>query len=262
VEWSTHRVVYEVPRPGRPAARYDVEVAAGEEEVAGLVADGYLLRRGLLGPEAVARYREAIDALTDAELASGCTPTPGNGYYLRDLLDKGDAFDDLADWWPTASVARAVLGPQVAVRVDARVAFEGDEGAGLPWHLHMPVVPTVVPPFFSHPHQVHVLAYLDPVTPEEGELVLAPGTHTDPAATPEGLDGGSTERFTFDAGDAVIVHGNLWHRTEPASRSAGRRRLLFVGYCPAWMRHEHRPVPGQPGDDRPWPSELRGGFRW
>ena len=36
------------------------------------------------------------------------------------------------------------------------------------------------------------------------------------------------------AGDAVLIHGNLWHRALPTLRA--ERRMLILSYTPAWLR--------------------------
>jgi hypothetical protein len=226
---------------------------ATSRELTQLVEQGYLERPGLLDEEQVALARERVDELTDAELAqAGAHPIPGNGYYVRDLIDKDEHFHRYLRFEPTLSIARAVLGPQVWLRTESRTAFEEVEDASVIWHIHMPVIPDPTPPFFSPPHQVHFLIYLDDVGPEEGPLELIPGSHLDPTLTRarvEALDG--AVELSPSAGDCLVLHGNLWHRTRPSSARCARRRLLFLGYGPAWLRGQRRPVPGQPSHAGP-----------
>ena len=38
------------------------------------------------------------------------------------------------------------------------------------------------------------------------------------------------------AGDCVVAHANLWHRTDPDHGRCGRRRLVLFGYEPSWSK--------------------------
>lgn len=209
-----------------------------------LVDQGYLVVPGLLAPRDVAEMAAAVDRLVAAELTAGGRPIDENGYYVADILEKDDAFGSLVGL-PIVPLARALLGPRVAMRAVARVAFEGEPGVGLVWHIHMPVVPDPLPPWFSYPHQVHVLIYLDAVDDPEGALRVAPGSHLDATLDRDRVEGAPHVDILPRAGDAVVIHGNLWHRTVPATAGARRRRVLIVGLWPAWTRTERAAVPGQ-----------------
>jgi len=164
---------------------------------------------------------------------------PEENIYIRSLLEKDPVFHPLLRLEPALSVARSVLGPQVWVDLDARMNFPGREGVAVPWHIHMPVVPSPLPSFFCYPHQIHCLIYLDRVTELEGALCVLPGSHA--ASNLKIPLGDRSERdgqvqFFFEQGDAILIHGNLWHRTSPSKPSAGFRRLLLLGYVPSWIK--------------------------
>jgi hypothetical protein len=124
--------------------------------------------------------------------------------------------------------------------MEARIALAGVPAAGVPWHIHMRVIPDPMPPFFCYPHSVHGLIYLDPVGELEGPLCVVPGSHRNPRLD---LDGSyephpDEVRLTFDPGDCILLHGNLWHRTVPTAPNCGRRGLLLFGYAPSWLKND------------------------
>ena len=247
---------------GRLAAPIEADATGGE--LAAFLADGYLPRPAQFSEEEVAAFGDAVDRLAELELAEpDVRAIPGNGYYVADLMAKDPVFHVLLRHAELTGIARALLGPQVSVRTDARVAFAETAGVALEWHIHMPVIPDPMPPLFSYPHQVHCLIYLDDITPDEGALQLLPGSHRTATLTRAELAAqpGILE-FRPQAGDCMVLHGNLWHRTEPSSAAAGRRRLLIHGYGPAWLKGDRRPAPGQLAPAEGVPTlldELRAG---
>jgi hypothetical protein len=108
---------------------------------------------------------------------------------------------------------------------------------------------------------------------DEGPLVVLPGSHRDHTRTFPYHGSPDVEGQVVlapDKGDMVLIHSNLWHRTVPTSAACRRRRLVIVGYDPAWL---NTAVPGAPAPERPLtrhmldspePSirELVGGFVW
>jgi hypothetical protein len=217
-----------------------VQVHASPNEIQTLVEQGFLVREGMFSDEVLDRMRTAVDRLEAAERGHPLGEhIPGNGFYLRHLRDKDEVFRDLAFFEPPLSIARAVLGPQVWFDVDARIAYEGQAGKFVPWHIHKRVVPHPRPPFFSYPHGIHCLLYLDSVGEAEGALVVLPGSHRDdelylPSGDTRDIEG--QELLLPQAGDCLIVHANLWHRTLPTAANCGRRRLVLFGYEPSWTK--------------------------
>ncbi|MEU6557185.1 phytanoyl-CoA dioxygenase family protein [Streptomyces sp. NPDC046915] len=218
-----------------------------------LVRDGYLTLPGLIDPVRTRALAEAVSRLVEVEKDDPAAELlPGQNIYLRFLLDKDATFHPLLTLEPTLSTARSLLGPQVWLDLDARMTFAGAAGYAVPWHIHMPVVPRPLPPFFCCPHQIHCLVYLDPIGADEGPLCLIPGSHhsTDLTIPPgdHSARPGQVE-LLFQPGDAVLLHGNLWHRVGAATAAAGPRRLLLLGYVPSWIRPDTaiagcgRPVP-------------------
>lgn len=219
-----------------------VETTVSRDELDRLVRSGYLAVRGLIDSDTATTLAEGVLRLAAAEAGQ-----PGSEYladqsiYIRGLLDKDPVFHPLIRLEPALSIARSLLGPQVWIDLEARLNYPGRPGVAVPWHGHLPVIPDPQPAWFCYPHQVHCLVYLDRVTEAEGALCLLPGSHADPGVRiplgDESPKDGEVHLF-FEPGDAVLIHGNLWHRTVPSQRDAGYRRLLLLGYVPAWIRND------------------------
>jgi Phytanoyl-CoA dioxygenase (PhyH) len=219
-----------------------VETTASDGELDALVRSGYLVIRGLVDGDTAATLAEGVLRLASAEAGQpGSEYLEGESIYIRGLLDKDPVFHPLVRLEPALSIARSLLGPQVWIDLEARLNYAGCAGVAVPWHGHLPVIPDPQPAWFCYPHQVHCLVYLDRITEAEGALCLLPGSHTDPDVQIPLGDGSSKDgevRLFFQPGDAVLVHGNLWHRTAPSRQHAGYRRLLLLGYVPAWIRND------------------------
>ncbi|MFI1196168.1 phytanoyl-CoA dioxygenase family protein [Micromonospora sp. NPDC020750] len=250
-----------------------MRVEATQDELAGFQKDGYLLRRGLVPKEWIAEFGAALDRIAAEEISHPTAERlPNNGLYIRALLDKDEVFHRLIRYQPTLSVARYLLGPQVAFGVEARMAFEGVANAGVNWHIHLRVVPDPMPPYFVYPHQVHGLIYLDRVGADEGALCVLPGSHqqTTLKLPNDSSDQPGQQKLYFEPGDCILMHGNLWHRTEPTAETCGRRRLILFGYSPSWLKSEITrgvPVSSALTDELrasgdPEIVELLDGFHW
>jgi ectoine hydroxylase-related dioxygenase (phytanoyl-CoA dioxygenase family) len=222
----------------------DVIVDATRDEMSHLVNDGYVIRRGLVKGDWLERMRAAVDRLTEIETKQETGEhIPGNGFYLRHLMDKDETFLEWLTFKPTLSVARAALGPQVFFDVEARVAFANAAEKRVPWHIHHRLVPNPMPPFFMYPHAINGLLYLDPVGDLEGPLAVLPGSHRQHDLRIPDNDNSDREGqilLTWEPGDCIIFHVNLWHRTVDTKPGCGPRRVVIFGYQPSWLKSEVR----------------------
>ncbi|MDQ3250614.1 MAG: phytanoyl-CoA dioxygenase family protein, partial [Chloroflexota bacterium] len=128
-------------------------------------------------------------------------------------------------------------------------------------HIHQQVVPNPLPPFFSHPHSLDCLIYLDELNDTNGPLCCLPGTHWRTELdlpTEDFSDKPGQMIVKVPAGSCVIIHSNLWHRALPTRPEGTKRRLVIITYTPTWMRQAPygvRPADGlteplrQNGDD-------------
>lgn len=234
-----------------------VECTVDPRELDELVRAGFLVRRGTLSPQLAAGLAAIVLELARSEQERPeAEYLPDQSIYIRALLDKDTAFHRLLRLEPALSIARSLLGPQVWVDLEARLNYQGRSGVAVPWHGHLPVIPDPLPPFFSYPHQIHCLIYLDEITELEGPLCLIPGSHMQSdLRIPLGdqNDQPGQVKLYFEPGDAVFIHANLWHRTIPSRPGAGYRRLLLLGYVPSWIKADvSRGVPAE----RPLTADL------
>lgn len=245
-EFPSHTVTYEIMTN---VASEDKErrftVLATPQEVEQLAEQGYLLREALFRGEALAQLRDALDEVEAAEVEEGSAAISRSGqfggWFPRYLMDKHPAFLELIDCEPLLSVARAVLGPFVRIRqLGGRVSYPGEPNQETHWHLHRRTIPKPLPAFFSFPHTIDCLIYLDELNDANGKLAIVPGSHRRihdplPAACYDDLPGQKVVRGA--AGTCIIMHSNLWHRALPTRPDGEKRRLLILCYGPTWMRY-------------------------
>ena len=219
----------------------EFEVHATPEELQDFAASGYLIRKRLFQGEALTRLQEATDTLEAAEWDRHRKNRPKDrswGIILRNLMDKDPVFLELLKYSPVLSVCRAMMGPLVRLRgLTARISFPGAEVQETNWHQHMRVVSKPLPPWFSQPHAIDALIYLDDIDDDTGPVCIVPGSHTWLDRHPdhqifESIKGEKVLRVP--AGSVVMIHGNLWHRAMPTLRK--KRRMLILGYTPTWLR--------------------------
>lgn len=222
--------------PNRP-----VEVQAAPEQVEAFVRDGYLIFERFFDAAQTEQLRDALDTVAAGEGHAMRSGKDWGGLYLRHLMEKHPAFLALFYQEPFLSLARATLGPQVRVLpLTGRIALPDTDGQATPWHIHQRVVPTPLPPFFSQPHVLDTLIYLDDVTDATGPLCIVPGSHL---WTDREFPGGPHDDIEnqaivmVPAGSAILIHGNLWHRALPTTPGGSVRRMLILPYAHAWTQH-------------------------
>ncbi len=221
--------------PDRP-----VEVQAAAEQVDTFVRQGYLVFERFFDSAQTQALRDALDSVAREERQNTRSGKDWGGMYLRHLMEKHEAFLALFRLEPFLSLARATLGPQVRVLpLTGRIALPDEDGQATPWHIHQRVVPTPRPTFFSPPHVLDALIYLDDVTDASGPLCVVPGSHLwEDREFPGGPhdDIENQELVRMPAGSVVLIHGNLWHRALPTTPGGGVRRLLILPYTHAWTQ--------------------------
>ncbi|HEX8464081.1 MAG TPA: phytanoyl-CoA dioxygenase family protein [Abditibacterium sp.] len=234
-----HHLSYTTLDSHRGNPQCDVEVLATESEIQDLLRDGYLVRERIVTGEALQRLRDALDEVmaTDAKIETGRETFSGS--YARFLHDKHPAFLDLHDFPPALSVARAVLGPILHLRVfTGRLTRPGDAFSEVEWHLHQRMIPRPLPPVWCRPQTLDCLLYLDDLDAGNGPLSVLPGSHEWLDSNLSAFDCEPREgevTLELPAGSMVMMFGSLWHRALPTDGSRTRRLLLFA-YAPAWLK--------------------------
>lgn len=221
---------------------HDVDVHAGPEEIIHFAEEGYLLREGLIQGDHLESLRSAIDLLVESEwdgYSTGRKPRDRSwGMIPRYLMDKDPIFLDLLKFPPVLSVCRAMMGPLLRLRgMSARISLPGEEIQDTPWHQHLRVISNPIPPWFSQPHAIDALIYLDDLNDDTGQVAIVPGSHAwlnrePPSENVEDVEGQLI--LEVPAGSIVMIHGNLWHRALPTKRT--KRRMLILSYTPTWLR--------------------------
>ena len=251
-----HKLQYEVLNQHNPNGEtgqlWEIEAYASAEELQTFAERGYLIREGLFQGEALQALRDALKRLEEREWEkrdSAIAGKKGWGFIPRHLMDKDDVFLDLLKFQPTLSIARAMMGPLVRLRgLSARITYPGeDRQHQTPWHQHLRVVSNPLPPWFSRPHCIDCLIYLDDLNENTGAVAVVPGSHNWlDKATPNTYESVEGEvELRVKAGGAVLIHGNLWHRGLPTLNA--KRRMLILSYTPTWLRKSPHGGP-QPED--------------
>jgi len=274
---SSHRINYKINNYNMENPNVCVDVYATQEELGFLEKNGFLLCRNIIDSAAVCLLKEAVDKLVDKEMTNTKREYyPGNGIFIRYLVDKEPLFIRLLKYPPILSVVRAMLGPQVQLMdMVARVSFLDEPEHKLMWHIHNRVIPNPLPPFFAHPHSLDALIYLDETTERNGPLCVIPGSHKDihmDIGFRDHMDKDGQILITVNAGDCVFSHSNLWHRVLPALEKGpegARRRVLLLGFMPSWFKRDFpkgiRPtirLAERVGDNDAELKELLGHFEW
>ena len=251
-----HKLQYEVLNRHNPDGEtrqlWEIEVHATPEELQTFADTGYLIREGLFQGEVLEKLRDALDRLEEREWEKRDKAIAGKrgwGFIPRHLMDKDEVFLELLRFQPILSIARAMMGPLVRLRgLSARITYPGeDREHQTPWHQHLRVVSKPLPPWFSRPHCMDCLIYLDDLNEDTGAVAVVPGSHNWlDKATPNtyGPVEGET-KLQVKAGGVVLIHGNLWHRGLPTLNA--KRRMLILSYTPTWLRKSPHGGP-QPED--------------
>lgn len=257
----THKIRYEVlngHNESETGRVWDIDVHATPEELRVFDRNGYLIREKVFEGEFLENLRNALDRLEAREIEKRDHAVANKeswGFFPRHLMDKDEAFLDLLRFEPTLSIAQAMMGPLVRVRgLSARISYpDGESLHQTTWHQHLRVISSPLPPWFSRPHCIDTLIYLDDLNDSTGPVMVVPGSHnwldreaphkTSGSEKFDSIDG--EVELRVEAGGAVLIHGNLWHRALPTISQ--KRRVLILSYTPTWLRRS--PHSGPAPDD-------------
>ena len=242
---NRHKIHYEVlnsRKEDESGRHWEVDVQASPQELQTFAESGYLVRESLFRDSALHRLQDALDRLEENEWKNRDMAISGKrgwGFIPRHLMDKDEAFLELLRFQPVLSIVRAMMGPLVRLRgLSARISYPGDDRCQqTPWHRHMRVVSNPLPPWFSQPHCIDSLIYLDDLNVDTGTVAVVPGSQNwldrePPLDTYEPIEG--ELEVSVKAGGGILIHGNLWHRALPTLKA--KRRMLILSYTPTWLR--------------------------
>lgn len=203
------------------------------ERIKRLELDGYVLFPPLLRPEQVSAIKAELD-----RLPTKATDYSENqrGYSDVQWTDSPHAIDLIAQ--PTIVEFIETLFGDELVCTSCVFALSRPGHPGIAIHTDaQPYGSKIFGMQASAPRLVRVLWYLDDLTPEKSPLLVVPRSHlslhadANPykryAAHPEAV------MLCCPAGSAAIIHQAVFHANYP-NRSQEDRRLLAIGYRPAW----------------------------
>ena len=269
-----HTITYTTLDAHRGDPTRVVDVLATPEEIQRLMRDGYLVREAIVGGDDLARLRSALQEVIDRDPEVEHGRDTFSGTYVRFLHEKHPTFMELLDWPPALSVARAVMGPALWMRVfTGRLTKPGEAFTEVEWHLHQRMIPQPLPPMWCRPQTLDCLLYLDELDEHNGALAVLPGSHEWLDSNLDAFDTAPKEGevvLRLPAGSLVLAFGSLWHRALPTDGTRTRRLLLFA-YAPVWLKGSsvgRRPPDGLGAqllacdDLDPERRELLGGAGW
>ncbi|MBI4550739.1 MAG: phytanoyl-CoA dioxygenase family protein [Candidatus Latescibacteria bacterium] len=209
-----------------------------QQSVEHLWQDGYLLIRGALPPDQLARIQAAHDRMGEPDRI---IPDGNHGY--NNLLDKDPVFAELVRHPAVDGVLTGLLGAGYAFYriggLKTVVAYSQ------PWHwddvrwIQYCTLAIDQRPENPPPVAAHTTFYLDSLTPETGFVKVPPGSHrrievlTAPVFRPdEGNEPFGPEVHLYPAaGDAIVYISHLPHRGVNFKPDM-QRRLVVALYGP------------------------------
>jgi ectoine hydroxylase-related dioxygenase (phytanoyl-CoA dioxygenase family) len=201
--------------------------------------DGYLLLRGFLSEERVARLNEAIDGILNQE-------PEALSYNIYNSVERHDEIAALIDEPTVLPLVVQLLGYNIqlhishlTIRKPNPADLSTDTHSFINWHQDGPF------PKFPSLSGITPLYYIktcyilsDMSEPNRGNTKIVPGSHNRPYE-PELPDSrkelADEVQICGKPGDLFVFAQNLWHSAAP-NHSSHTRRQLFLGYSPIWMR--------------------------
>jgi hypothetical protein len=202
---------------------------------------GFVVRRGVLAADDIARLHAEIDALALPDAADSIQSQRFAG-----LLEAGGLLRDLMDHPAVLDIVRELCGPQV--RLDHAYGITmapGTNGLG----LHGGAVPFDPAQYYLvdatgiHTGLVAVQWAVSDHAPGDGGFCCVPGSHKAQFATPAsmGFDHPLVREVPLFAGDVVVFTEALTHGTLPW-KAAHQRRSVLYKYSPGSSSWDRRPA--------------------
>jgi ectoine hydroxylase-related dioxygenase (phytanoyl-CoA dioxygenase family) len=215
--------------------------------------DGYVIRSGLLSPEEVTLFRERARAQLDAETKAGSVMAKGDKEGNRTLLKmwtraEDDQYGFLARDERLVDLAEDAIGKSVYLYSHKMTMKQPQEGGAWEWHQDFGY-------WYNYgclaPDMMSIYIALDKATKENGCLQVLKGSHKlgrlnhireneQTNVEHEHLEA-ALKRFEhvyveMEAGDALVFHGNLLHRSD-----ANRSDTYRWGYICSYNAVENAP---------------------
>ncbi|HTW25718.1 MAG TPA: phytanoyl-CoA dioxygenase family protein [Acetobacteraceae bacterium] len=216
------------------------------EETTRYAADGYFIRSSLLSPAEVADFRDHARRQLEAEAARGEVMAKGDKEGNKTLLKmwtraEDDKYGLLARDERLTGLAESTVGKPVYLYSHKMTMKQPGEGGAWEWHQDFGY-------WYNYgclaPDMMSIYLALDRSTRENGCLQVLKGSHHLGRLNHVREDGqtnvesehleAALKRFEhayveMDAGDALVFHGNLLHRSD-ANRSGTHRWGYICSY--------------------------------
>ena len=205
--------------------------------------DGFLIVRGVLSPEEVEHYTNAVDAL-EQEFRAEQNLQPHETVEIRNAIERSPELLPLLDHERTFGLMLDIMGwniqlttSHVFVRTPNADAPSSFKAIG--WHADgphpsFPVVHGTWPRMYAK-----VGFFLTDLSrPDSGNLRVVPGSHLQ-AQRPE-LDEATGEprgaiQVQTQPGDAVFFENRTWHAVGPNYAGVARKNI-YLGYCHRYLK--------------------------
>lgn len=170
---------------------------------------------------------------------------PGLDYRKLEKLERDDLFAKFIENELFGSIARAVIGEEIALYRAVLFTKSAAGGTELPWHQDGGS-------FWGLDKDpvLQIWTALDDAPEEAGCVELVPGTHKRGLATPLGgvipderSRGACSVRVPARAGEVLLIHNYVWHRSGINATGRPRRALTvcFMSAATRCRRTRHAP---------------------
>jgi hypothetical protein len=228
-------------------------LAMTKEEAALYGRDGYVLRRGLLSPEEVAKFRDSARVQLDKEQRAGAVMAKGDKEGKTTLLKMwttagDDQYGLLARDERMVDLAEDAIGKPIYLYSHKMTMKQPNEGGAWEWHQDFGY-------WYNYgclaPDMMSIYVALDKATRQNGCLQVLKGSHklgrlnhvreNDQTNVEQGHLEAALKRFELvyvemEEGDALVFDGNLLHRSD-----ANRTDTYRWGYICSYNAVENAP---------------------
>lgn len=246
------------------------------EELAELQRQGFFLIRALYDTSETRSISEAVDALFLDSPPEKRSPVPGEDQSIRSQRGKVYAARNLHEICPqfdsiwmrpnVCAYLTSILGPQFGLVRALYFDKHPERTWSLPWHRDRTIavednslasedftkptlkagIPHVEAPSWLLKQMVTLRIHLDPVTEDNGPLIVRAGDFegdSDHASSADGDTEEDTVSITCDAGDVLVMRPLLLHMSPSSvADSNAHRRIIHMEFSSQ--------------------QSLPGGFRW
>jgi len=235
--------------------------------------DGYIAVRGVFTAEEVREMQEVTDEMVDqsrsvsehsdifdVDIKAGHSADNPKLRRIKNPHQHHDAYNRAMRNAKLLDIIEQLIGPDIRHHHTKLNLKAPGGGAQVEWHTDWGFYPA------TNDDILEIGVAIDPMTVENGCLMVMPGSHKGPAydhhengvfvgaVQMSDVDMDSAGQILLEAGDVSIHHVRALHGSEP-NMSPNARRLLLMGYAAA----DSFPIGGY-GDWEQWQSNMLRGI--